>query len=244
MQYAAILNRLGLRLFRIAIRPLLTTLILLIVIYLILVGTKALLTHPKELPYIQSFGQIVQSIVTVLAILVGGVWAYYRFAKGRTFVKRVEPKLATTPLSTESGFVLIVDAAIRNIGNVTVPLSAAYVIFSNSDPNQPRGPRWSDIDEANKVDVLTYLGRQRVRYYLEPGEEMHRIVTLSVPTKSNETIRLDFIVESHAERCWSVTAVVQNPSFPTVNRDTAITETVPAKKYSETSSANSAENSR
>ena len=196
------------RLYRIVLRPLLAALGSLALVYLAMLGGAYVVRYRSDLPRLESLFAILQSAATIAALVVGGAWGYYRFARGRTLVRRLEPRLQATELSLPGENVLVVDAGVRNIGNVTVPLTSAYLLLSPVTTGRPRGPVAADLHETERIDVLTYLGRDRARYTLEPGEEMHRHVTVPSTLSQCPATRIDLLVESGRERCWSATAIV------------------------------------
>jgi hypothetical protein len=62
------------------------------------------------------------SIAQALAILVGGLWAYFKFFRGRTFARRAEVTLATSGASSSAEEVIRVDITLRNTGASKIEL--------------------------------------------------------------------------------------------------------------------------
>jgi hypothetical protein len=48
----------------------------------------------------KTVAEIVQAAITSLAVLVGGIWAYFKLVKGRTFRPRVETGIDAAWLGT------------------------------------------------------------------------------------------------------------------------------------------------
>jgi hypothetical protein len=61
----------------------------------------------------------VQSGVATIAIIVGAIWGYYKFVRGRTFARRAEPAVAAELLSKGD------EHAMRNTATPTRPRAAA-----------------------------------------------------------------------------------------------------------------------
>ncbi len=192
-------------------RLLVWILALVVVVYLSVSAALFLIADSTRASRAQALFAVIESVVTTLALILGAVWGYYRFVRSRTFVRRLKPEVHASRLA-ENSDVLVIDAGISNLSSVTVPLSAAYVLLSEIDLNRPAGPTESEAVPAQRLDVLTYLGRTHARYTLEPGEEMHRqIVARATPT-FDCGVRIDLIVESGQQRCWSATTHLAAPS--------------------------------
>lgn len=82
--------------------------------------------HISTLPSLNDLETIVNIIgnaVTALAIIVGGVWAYFRFVKGRTYRMRAEVQLSGGWSTIDSANVLHARVSIKNIGASKVALT-------------------------------------------------------------------------------------------------------------------------
>src|SRR6185295_3071604 len=67
-------------------------------------------TRTKD--FTDAFANLTQS----LALIAGGVWAYFKFAKGRTFQDRLIPTVTGKVLSIDGSVFLIVTVQIKNVG--------------------------------------------------------------------------------------------------------------------------------
>lgn len=75
---------------------------------------------------LQSTADLVQSIVTSCAVVVGGGWAYFKFARGRTFANRAEVQV-TASLENRSGDLYICAVVtLTNRGLSKVPLNRDF----------------------------------------------------------------------------------------------------------------------
>jgi hypothetical protein len=57
----------------------------------------------------------VQSVVTVIALIVGGIWAYYKFFRSRTFVPRLEGSIDAKVAERVNGLLLDVNIQLKNV---------------------------------------------------------------------------------------------------------------------------------
>jgi hypothetical protein len=64
----------------------------------------------------KDFFDVLQNVVTIIAIAAGGVWGYFNFFKGRTYRPRLEPKVSGKLISQKGVHYLIVTAQLKNVG--------------------------------------------------------------------------------------------------------------------------------
>ena len=64
----------------------------------------------------KDFAQVFATVTQTLALIAGGVWAYFKFAKGRTFRDRLSPTLSGKLVSIDGSVFLIVTVQIKNVG--------------------------------------------------------------------------------------------------------------------------------
>jgi hypothetical protein len=67
-------------------------------------------TRTKE--FTEAFANVTQS----LALLAAGMWAYFKFAKGRTFRDRLTPNVSGRFVSIDGSVFLVVTAQMKNVG--------------------------------------------------------------------------------------------------------------------------------
>ena len=77
--------------------------------------------------WVDSVGGIA-AVINIAAVVVGGVWAYFKFAKGRTFAYRMELSLEGGLLVAGGVRALDVRVTLRNTGAAKVPLGQALKI--------------------------------------------------------------------------------------------------------------------
>jgi hypothetical protein len=80
-----------------------------------------------------------ESGFTILAIIVGGVWAYYNFFKGRLYRTRLEPSISGRYLRRNGGAWLIATVRLRNAGvaKAEITQEGSGVRLSVSDASVP-----------------------------------------------------------------------------------------------------------
>lgn len=119
----------------------------------------------------------VQSLVTATAILFGGVWAYFKFANGRVFTKRLEPVIDGRIVSFGTRSIAVLRVSVRNVGlskvNIDEKRSAIEVWGYPAASYVPDFHNW-DGAKFGTIHTLT------THTWIEPGEMIaeDQIVTL------------------------------------------------------------------
>jgi hypothetical protein len=102
-----------------------------------------------------SWADGVAALAQAAAIVVGGLWAYFKFIRGRTFAKRAELTVVPTVLDLPGEQSLKVTATLRNEGLAKLPLRVQvvliYAIFAEPTDENPLGTREEQIGEPCEV---------------------------------------------------------------------------------------------
>jgi hypothetical protein len=64
----------------------------------------------------KDFNEAFANVTQTLALIAGGVWAYFKFAKGRTFRDRLIPTVSGKFISIDGSVFLIVATQLQNVG--------------------------------------------------------------------------------------------------------------------------------
>jgi hypothetical protein len=70
----------------------------------------------------------VNDIVTSSAVLIGGVWAYFKFVRGRTFARRAELDVSVSLENSNSRLYLSIVITLKNTGLSRLPLNSEMKI--------------------------------------------------------------------------------------------------------------------
>lgn len=143
--------------------PVLIVLVVLLgLAYLVKLG----LVDPSRLSAGKDTLAAVGSICTTVTVLVTGIFAYYRFFRGRTFTLRLdlesEVTLVDGPHAASLGLLTV---SVKNIGNITVwdPVVTAKIKYRYLDG------RIVENDVSRWVDTPS-PGRRRKVTTIDPGE--------------------------------------------------------------------------
>jgi len=122
-----------------------------------------------------------RNVTQGLAFIAGGIWAYFKFVKGRTFKESLVPAISGKFTSIDSVNYLIVTIQIKNVGSSIIEIdhrSALIILEYIASPST----------ELHKVDdkrVGAFDVFNRADNYIEPNEiiEAQRLIAMPVPLK-------------------------------------------------------------
>lgn len=145
------------------------------------------------LDQVQKIADIVQKAFTVLAVVIGGIWAYFKFFRGRTFRPRLDLQVTGQLTRDRSGdMYLIATAALKNIGLTDIRIrhegSGLVVSTSTKDSNTEDGLIISkEWEEEIAVDVFEQ------HQWVEPNEPIKEEQLFVISQEETETTGIDAI---------------------------------------------------
>ena len=92
------------------------------------------------------------ALVQIAAIVIGALWAYYKFFKGRIFHKRAEPTVEASLLSTGSSHAIRARVTLQNTGSADIPLRVTLISVANyvaGDVDEHGRPQWPEVARAH-----------------------------------------------------------------------------------------------
>jgi hypothetical protein len=136
---------------------------------------------------IQSVVGIVGTVVTAVALTVGGLWAYFKFVKGRTYRPRLEVGMSGQWRQLEGVDLLHARITVRNIGNSVVTLLQRGTGLGVSVPAADQGT--APVAVAWTVlRVFEILGEHE---WIEPGEMVSDDVLLNLGIPEPVPVRFE-----------------------------------------------------
>ncbi len=152
-------------------------------------------TDPTLLENIKTVFDIIGSGVTTIAVVVGALWAYFKFVKGRTFRPRLEPKVTGQWVAVDDRPLLRVSCAVHNIGASVVYLVQVGTGLRISVPaaEQPAPPSSLSWQSMGVFEVLLEHS------WVEPGEVVTEscLIDLGIPQPSATQIELRLVVKKN-----------------------------------------------
>jgi hypothetical protein len=142
---------------------------------------------PSTLDNISTIVEMFGSAVTALAIIVGGVWTYFNFVKGRTYRPRLESELEAQWLDEADGSRLLhIRVGVHNIGASVVDLvqrgSGLRISSLDATRVDHQAPVW--LERATR-EVLTEHA------WIEPNEKVSDDLIVALGPDAPSTCMLE-----------------------------------------------------
>ncbi|MEN3329171.1 MAG: hypothetical protein V7638_3978 [Acidobacteriota bacterium] len=131
-------------------------------------------------------------LLTSLGIVLGGLWAYFKFFKGRTFHRRLEPKITAKIVDQGNTKILIASMELTNIGLTVVylnPLTSIDVYVINL-----RTP--TDLSSVRLGHTPRSFRVFKNHSWIEPEETIRDEMMLRLPNGDNVSYQLKLVVRS------------------------------------------------
>ncbi len=147
---------------------------------MILIGrTLSVVTPPTG---VGASVEVVSASVTVLAALAAGVWAYFKFLKGRTYRPRLEVMLQGQWLRADERALLVISASVKNIGLSKVSLrqygtGLKVRRLTDTQPVPPDVMSWEEVTSTPTYEIL------RDHEWFEPGETVRDELLIDLDVK-------------------------------------------------------------
>ncbi len=139
-------------------------------------------TTSSGLDDVKTVAEIVGTLITALAVVVGAVWAYYRFVKGRTYRPRLEVSMGGEWLTIDGKRLLLARVRLKNIGASVVELL-----------QKGTGLRVSSLADSDEPGIVSWLpGRVYTileeHAWIEPGETVSDDVLLRLAVAEGQPV--------------------------------------------------------
>jgi hypothetical protein len=158
-----------------------------------------------ESPPPSAFSTVLSNIKTIVetaAVIVGGIWAYYKFFRGRTFRPRLELAISGRASEAKGHTNVLIAVQLKNVGLSKVAISqegSAIRVFA-SDPTKTDGV--AEWQRAITVGVFEKHG------WIEPGETITDQALISVAGIGHMAVKLELrLVGNHIE--WNALSIVE-----------------------------------
>ena len=161
-------------------------------------------TRTKD--FTEAFANVIQS----LALIAGGVWAYFKFAKGRTFRDRLTPSVSGKFVSIDEAIFLIVSIQLENVGLSRIAFdqkASSLFVFEYIA---------SEVEEILRVknnQLISFQVFGDKDRYIEPNEITERQTLIALPRVSKIGYQLELKVFSDSGYTWRATTIVEGVAF-------------------------------
>jgi hypothetical protein len=162
---------------------------------------------------LSTFLDIVDKVVKVAAVFIAAAWGYLNYRRGRTFKRRLEPKISGKIFSSNGSWVLSGVAQLKNVGLsvVTIEQQGTAIVVDDllviTDPGKPARIA------SEGVAVLEVF---KAHGWIEPGEPIEQSFLITLPERANRVAaRMRLRIVSHGTE-WNddTVAEVVQPCAP------------------------------
>ena len=159
---------------------------------------------------------VLLNLLQMLALIVGGSWAYHKYAKGRTFHERVNLKLNGKLNQVGEQVFLVVHIEVRNAGQSVIIFAPA---FSSLILYGYVGTRSTTIVSVQDVPLAQLPVFTRANLSLEPNGVLEETRLIFLPDNVELALRLECeIVSANNRDVWYTSSLVENPGSDIYHR--------------------------
>lgn len=182
--------------------------IILIALMLCLIGhySSVTLDWTRTKDFTDAFRNVTQG----LAFIGGGIWAYFKFVKGRTFKESLVPLTSGKFTSIDDVTYLIVTTQVKNVGLSKIEFDrngSALILFEYNASSESEIHTVSD-QRLTAFEVFTKDDR-----YIEPNEIIEGQRLIAMPKALKLAYRLEIEIASTAGYTWRANNIVERSSF-------------------------------
>lgn len=147
----------------------------------------------------------IKTVTETLGLILGGLWAYYKFFKGRTFRPRLE--LAINGKLSDAGHLthLATFAQIKNVGLSKLELSqtgTALRVFSHTLSKLENTP--AVVEWERKITLPVFAKHD----WIEPGESISDELLIALAKIGHSAVKLELRVVSRGIE-WNCLTIVE-----------------------------------
>lgn len=153
-----------------------------------------------------TFIDILQKITSITAIILGGIFTYYKFIKGRIFRSRLIPTIKGEFIDKSGVYYLKVNANINNVGvskiNIDKNGTAVSIYFTqiNTDNYFVQNISWNETDFYS-FEIFT------AHTILESGEHISDNLLILLPQELGKAVKIELrIITQNIE--WSASEII------------------------------------
>lgn len=146
-----------------------------------------------------------KNLVEVVAIVAGALWAYFKYARGRTFQESIEPKVSGDLISVNGATYLVAVAQIKNVGTSDVKIknegTGLRMLLYEAAVGEPE---IYSPPETLSTSFNIFIKEESI----EPNESIEDQKLIAIPVGVELGIRLELYIESLAGYKWRAATIV------------------------------------
>ena len=147
----------------------------------------------------------IESVFIIFAIVIGGIWAYFNFIKGRIYHQRLEPRITAEVLHRDGKQYVMAKAKLQNVGlsEVRIKQEGSGLRVLSYDPLLSAHER-----KDGKWQHLVTLPVFTEHAWVESREEIEDPHLIEIPRTAAIALRLELRIVSKKKLCWTAATVV------------------------------------
>jgi hypothetical protein len=159
---------------------------------------------------IKDFADAIANLTQTIALIAAGVWAYFKFAKGRTFQDRLTARVTGEFVSIGESVFLVVMTELHNVGlsRIEFDPDASLLIVFDCLPTVA-----DEIVSVRNQRLTSFLVFGEKDRYIEPNELVERQCLIALPQVSNIGYQVEVEIVTVSGHCWRATAIVHGFAF-------------------------------
>ena len=158
----------------------------------------------------KEFTDAFRNVTQGLAFIAGGIWAYFKFRKGRTFQESLVPLVSGRFAFIDGIAYLVVTTQVKNVGLSKIEfdkVGCALVVFEFTPE------RASEIHSVTdkRLTSLDVFGEKNRR--VEPNEVIEEQTLIAIPGSVQLAYRLKLDIRSLSGYTWVATTIVDKSTL-------------------------------
>ena len=196
----------GIRWFREHSIPIAGVIALLLFICLVQHYSTRTINWTKTKDFTDAFRNVTQG----LAFIAGGIWAYFKFRKGRTFQETLIAAVSGKLVLIDGTAHLVVATKVKNVGLSKIELSqteCALIVFEYTPGTT------SEVHKATDKRLTSFDVFDETNRRIEPNEIMAQQTLIAIPGAVQLAYRLKLHIRSRSGYTWIATTIVDKSTL-------------------------------
>jgi hypothetical protein len=169
---------------------------------------------------LESLTSTFEHLATVTALILGGIWTYFKFIKERVFISRLETSVSGEIIKIGNVSHLRISVSLKNVGSSKVELTQRGVSLNifherfrlqvpeiEAQQRRVRSVPWKYLAPFNVLERHAWI---------EPGETIRDQQLVELLTNDKTAYKVEFIIFARGTK-WTATTIV-SPSAPSMNK--------------------------
>jgi len=179
---------------------------------------------PGLIENLDTAASALESLATAIAIVVGAIWAYFKFIKDRVYRPRLDISIEPRVFIIENRENLLCHLVVKNIGTSKVALvqeGTCLILTRGDSGGEPyRMPTWA---ESSVYEVFPDHD------WIESGETIHHDLSVALPPQRRDVLmlKLRLICKQRRGNIETTSRAILPPGIPSkeVREDANLSET-------------------